>query len=170
MKISSAVVAAVIAILVAGTDAARADPTASPLTLCNQMSDNLRVAVGYFSSGINDTKNQLTGPFVSRGWSVITPGQCQTFDNPFSARYMFWYAWAHGLNDNEDAIIDKWKSSDFHFCVTDYFSVAGGTSAAFIYEDENAISVCSWGHGDNLWVIPRKVDTAIQSRVDVTGQ
>src|SRR5690348_6984232 len=94
----SAVVAATAGMMFADIDAALADPAAAPLTLCNRMSDHIRVAVGYFSSGVSDTKNVLSGPFVSRGWWTVEPGQCQTFDNPFNARYMFWFAFAHGLN------------------------------------------------------------------------
>lgn len=167
MKIYSAVVFAIIAMMFAEADAALADPAASPLTLCNQMPDHIRVAVGYFSSGVNDTKNVLTGPFVSRGWWPIQPGECQTFDNPFGARYMFWFAFSIGFNDSQAAIADARASSDFHFCVTDYFQAA---AHLFTYEDENVAAASCDQAGTNLWVTPRRVDTFIQSRVDVTSQ
>src|SRR5689334_11657991 len=79
--------------MAAGTEAAEA----APLTICNHFSEHIRVAYGYYSSGVNDSNNVLTGPLVSRGWWYVEPGQCQTFDNPFNARYMYWFAWAHGI-------------------------------------------------------------------------
>ena len=57
------------------------------------------IAVGYFSSGINDKENLLSDRFVSRGWFNLRAGQCETLDNPFNARYMFWWDVANGLND-----------------------------------------------------------------------
>ena len=149
--------------------AAQAAPSASPLTICNQYPEHLRVAYGYYSSGVHDTDNELTGPFVSRGWWYIEPGQCQTFDNPFSARYMYWFAFAHGINDSLDAIQQERGSPDLHFCATNYF---GSGTLAFNFEDENVdAAACDRVTSPQpaLWVVPHKIDTLIQSQVTVTG-
>ena len=130
------------------------------------MSDHLRVAVGYFTSGVNDSGNVLSGPFASRGFWIIQPGQCQTFDNPFNARYMFWFAFAHGINDDMSAITGARTDERLHFCVPNYF---GAQVASFTYEDENVSAAACDQAGNALWVVPRKVDTLIESSVNVTG-
>ena len=49
---------------------ATAEPPTAPLNFCNRTSEEVDVAVGYYSSGIHDeqSSNVLTGPFVTRGW------------------------------------------------------------------------------------------------------
>lgn len=175
MRVSNlltAVVAVVLLSLSAGE--AIAEPTASPLTLCNKMSSRAEVSIGYFSSGVSDTEHMLSGPFVSEGWWHIDPGVCQTFPNPFSARYMFWYAFDYmvnngvGLNDNETVVLyDRIKPGQ-HMCVTSYFRT--DTTRTFTYEDENVSKDTCDRATNSLWIIPNKVDTLIQSQVDITAQ
>jgi len=170
MRTFFAVAVAIAAMMFAGT--AQAQPSAQPLTICNQFSDRLRVAYGYFSSGVHDTDNQLTGPFVSQGWTRIEPGQCQTYPNPFNARYMFWFAWAHGINDSQGAIQDARSSPDLHFCITNYFGDGTGTTYGFSFEDENVdAAACDrvTSPSSALWVVPHKVDTAVAPTVNVMG-
>lgn len=178
--ICSATVVAV-ALLFASAGEAFAEPAASPLTVCNQLPNRALVAVGYFSSGVSDTANTLSGPFVSRGWWPVQPGECQTFPNPFNARYMFWYAFdtdiaSLRLNDNDLVVMGMRILPGVHMCVTDYFDTS--TIRAFTYEDENVSkAACDQASGDGqqkdgnaLWVIPNKVDTLIQSKVNITAQ
>lgn len=170
MRMCFAVVLATVGWMVVDSDVAQAAPSASPLTLCNQFSDRIRVAYGYYSSGVHDTDNMLTGPLVSRGWWYVEPGQCQTFDNPFNARYMYWFAWAHGINDSLGAIQNARTSSDLHFCITNYFGT--GTTYGYTFEDENADAAsCDrvTSPSSALWVVPHKVDTAVAPTVNVMG-
>jgi uncharacterized membrane protein len=150
----------------AGANTASANPAASSLTLCNQMSDHVRIAVGYFTSGVNDSGNVLSGPFASRGWWRVEPGQCQTLDNPFNARYMFWFAFANGLNDDQAAIASARTDQKLHFCITNYFTAQ---VPGFTYEDENTSMAACDQAGSTFWVVPRKVDTFIESSVNITG-
>jgi uncharacterized membrane protein len=145
----------------------------TPLTVCNQTSVDLTVAAGYHSSGVNDTagSNILTGPFVSHGWVVIAPGKCETRENPFNARYMFWWAINHaGLNVNGAV----WATNgNDHFCVPNLYG--SSFSGAFTFEDENASeAACEKGHfsqnGPNVWVSVRSVDLMVNPTVNFTGQ
>jgi uncharacterized membrane protein len=168
MRTCFAVAVAFAALMFAG--AAEAEPSAQPLTICNQYSEHIRVAYGYYSSGVNDTNNVLSGPFVSRGWWFVEPGQCRTFENPFSARYMYWFAWAHGIHDSMDAIQQERSSSDLHFCITNYFGSA--TTYGFTFEDENVDSAACdrvTSPQPALWVVPHKVDTVVDPQVTVMG-
>ena len=126
----------------------------TPLTICNQTSVALVVAIGYHSSGVNDTagSNILTGPYVSRGWFTVAPGQCQNMANPFNARYMFWWgAQSHGFN-----ITSKWTTNgNDNFCIPNLYGPDHVDN--FTFEDENASeAACEKGHfstiGPNVWV------------------
>jgi uncharacterized membrane protein len=136
-----------------------AAPSAAPLTFCNRTSSTVSVAIGYYSSGTDDGTNHnlLTGPFVSRGWWDVNPNQCQSFPNPFDARYMFWFP----LEPHEPRShrpVDNVTSSGTHMCIT---------GNGFTFEDQNvSIDAC---HADHLagtpagvrWVLAYKVDTAV---------
>jgi len=142
-----------------------AEPSAAPINFCNRTSDEVMVALGYYSSGVDDgvNHNVLTGPFVSRGWFSVKANQCQVFPNPFSARYMFWIATDRDVQHrpSEDA-----ASSGRHMCIT-------GT--AFTFEDQNASSdAChtdpaALTKGQVAWVLPNKVDTEVDPNVNFTG-
>ena len=150
-------------------DRAPAEPTASALTLCNRLSDKVNIAIGYYSSGINDPGNVLTGPFVSRGWWTIESGQCRAFDNPFGARYMFWFGYqVSGLNDNPGKLLGSLQDSRPNFCVPDYFSLSN--VPAFTYEDENASFKACYLQGMRYYVPVHKVDTFIETSAEITGQ
>lgn len=151
------------------------------LTICNQTAAVFSVAVGYYSRGLRDTADTLTGPFVSRGWWTIKPRQCIVADNPFNARYMFW--WGYSPRG------DLWTSpgivlpamAEYHarwFCVPN--THGAGVPPSFTMEDENT-ATDSDGHrcynaapadsdGPNEWVLPRKVDTEVDATVQFTGQ
>lgn len=161
-----------VALLSASAGGALADPAPSPLTVCNKMPSRALVAVGYFSSGVSDTENTLSGPFVSRGWWPVHPGECHTFPNPFNARYMFWYAFdpdisSLGLNDNDLVVMGMRILPGLHMCVTDYFH--GDVARAFTHEDENVSKDTCDQVTNALWVLPNKVDTLIQSQVNITA-
>ena len=169
-------------IVVALTSPAHADSGKSaPLTICNKMSAKLDVATGYYSPGVHDPSDHsaLTGPFVSRGWSEIASGNCKSFENPFSARYMFWFAYGKDLNENEMMSVfmrnPAWRT---HFCVTNYFTGAGTNVPGFTHEDENvSVAACDQAGGGadpaathtTMWVTSRQVDTWINSTVNFTG-
>jgi uncharacterized membrane protein len=142
-----------------------AEPNAAPLNFCNRTSDEVLVALGYHSSGVDDGPNHniLTGPFVSRGWFSVKANQCQVFPNPFDARYMFWIATDRDVTHRP---VDDDADAETHMCVT-------GTS--FTFEDQNASSAAC--HTDPAaltkwkvsWVRPNKVDTAVDPTVNFTG-
>jgi len=130
----------------------------TPLAICNQTSEGLSVAIGYHSSGVNDTagSNILTGPFVSRGYWTVNPGKCQQFDNPFSARYMFWW----GISSRSGKIFDA--SGSDHFCISIY---------SFTFEDENASEdACTHSQTGLHWVGVRAVDLLVDPTVNFNGQ
>jgi hypothetical protein len=66
------------------------------MRICNHSDGKIAVAAGYLSSGPNDDADTLTGPFVSRGWCTLQPGECATVTNPFAARYMYWSGFSFG--------------------------------------------------------------------------
>jgi uncharacterized membrane protein len=150
--------------------------TAAPLTFCNATSAQVYIAVGYHSSGVNDApgRNVLTGPFVSRGWWWVDPGTCETIDNPFKARYMFWFAISKGYNDSApDVQAGETAESAAHFCVPWYFSTNGRTTRKFTFEDENeSLTACHAGGTTGsyrLWIVSHRVDIAVDPRVRFTG-
>jgi len=142
--------------------------TVGPLNFCNRTSAKVAVAAGYYSQGVRDTRNMLTGPFVSRGWWFVEAGQCQSFANPFDARYMFWFP----VRPENPTSVPPDSNADFspidttntavHMCIT---------SHSFTFEDENvSFYAC---HKDRAvhtrWVVPHKVDTAVDPTVNFTG-
>lgn len=149
----------------AASTAALAEPSAAPMNFCNRTSDEVMVALGYYSSGVDDGANHnlLTGPFVSRGWFHVNPNQCQIFPNPFNARYMFWIPVDRAVLH---PAVEDVASSGPHMCVT-------GTS--FTFEDQNVSSAAC--HADPMaltkwqvvWVLPNKVDTEVDPNVNFTG-
>jgi uncharacterized membrane protein len=146
-----------------------ASASGTPMQFCNRSSAPVNIAVGYHSSGPNDTPNSnvLTGPFVSIGWWGIAAGACHSFDNPFSARYMFWYGFTP-LNASPKL---AWTANgiDF-FCVANYL---GTTAHAFTYEDENASQAACQSRanqdGANIWESVRKVDLIVNPLVNFDG-
>jgi uncharacterized membrane protein len=151
----------VVVIALAGVLLALAVPgnasAGTPLAICNQTSEGLTVAIGYHSSGVNDTagSNILTGPFVSRGFWTVNPGKCQQFDNPFNARYMFWF----GISKS-GKIFDA--SGSDHFCVS---------INPFTFEDENVSEdACTHSQTGVRWVGVRAVDLMVDPTVNFNGQ
>lgn len=152
-------------------DMAPASAASAPIYFCNKSANKIAVAVGYHSPGVDDRPDRpvLTGPFVSRGWYELEAGACTSMDNPFHARYMFWYGWGKGLNDNEYSVIFM-RNPEVRvpkFCVKNYFT--NGKVRAFTFEPENAsIATCD-ATPDALWVIPKIVDTWVDPAVNFTG-
>jgi len=162
--------------------------TSAPLTICNQVVFKLAVAYGYHSPGTNDPADHslLTGPFVSQGWRTVEPGACATFDNPFGARYMFWFvAKMFGSGDPyDDAGVAAIRNAGVpdHFCVNNWMHSTGDTGApvystpvnAFVYEDENvSADTCDKNvnlFAHNLWVIAHPVDTWVNATVNYMPQ
>jgi uncharacterized membrane protein len=139
------------------------------LQICNRSSAQVNVAVGYHSSGPNDTPNSsiLTGPFVSIGWWAIAPGACTSFNNPFSARYMFWFGFTPMAAFPKLA----WTTNgDDFFCIANN---NGTTAHAFTFEDENASAATCQSRttqdGANMWVSVRKVDLLVNPLVNFDG-
>jgi uncharacterized membrane protein len=155
MKWPYVVVLALAAVLLTLAVPSRAS-AGTPLVICNQTSDGLSVAIGYHSTGVNDTagSNVLTGPFVSRGFWTVNPGKCQQFENPFSARYMFWW----GISKS-GKIFDA--SGSDHFCIS---------ANTFTFEDENASENACTHSPDLHWVGVRVVDLIVDPTVNFTGQ
>jgi len=151
--------------------------SSAPLTFCNNKARirDVNVAFGYHSPGVNDPADhsRLTGLFVSRGWWVIKPGECKTLENPFDARYMFWFAATAGTNDDASTVLPM-RNADVseHFCINNYLS--GADVPEFTYEDENESADACDKDGSiqahNLWVTPHMVDTWIDATVEFTGQ
>ncbi len=150
--------------------------TSAPLTFCNKTSVVVGVVVGYHSPGVNDPTDHsvLTGPYVSNGWFKVEPGACATLANPFSARYMFWYAASSEFNNvdiNQIGLRDEHLPDSF--CVTNYFR--SGLVPDFTFEDEN-VSPATCGdvigapQGHNLWVHPKNADTWVNATVNFAGQ
>jgi uncharacterized membrane protein len=145
-----------------------AEPATAPLNFCNRTSNPVAVAVGYYSSGVNDTQNELTGPFVSRGWWTVNGGQCQSLANPFDARYMFWFALppenpsSVPPDTNADGSQIDAANPARHMCIR---------SMAFTFEDDNvSYGVCKKNNPTNSrWVLAHKVDTEVDPDVNFTG-
>lgn len=102
----------------------------------------------------------LTGPFVTQGWWHVSGGQCQSFANPFDARYMFWFPVAQTRNPLDDT-----TNSGRHMCVS---------GKLFTFEEQNvSIDAC---HADPAatsagvrWVVGHRVDTEVDPNVNFTG-
>lgn len=145
---------------------------AANMTFCNRTSAQVGIAVGYYSSGVSTdaSPNVLTGPFVSHGWWLIDPGSCDPVDNPFNARYMFWFGISKGLNDNYVNVQAMESSnSERHFCIPWYFGTDGKSTKSFTLEDENrSLEACHAG-ASRLWVVPHMVDIAVDPTVNYTG-
>ena len=146
----------------------------APLNFCNNTSDPVGVAVGYHSPGVKDPADHsvLTGPFVSRGWWLVTVGACQTLDNPFGARYMFWFAEPIRNNDLKlPPSANGLSNTPDDFCVSNWLSPRGAPS--FTYEDENvSLKACESPDKDPIpvWITPHSVDTWIDPNVSFTRQ
>jgi hypothetical protein len=142
----------------------------TPLTICNQTPADLTVAAGYHSSGVNDVAGSrvLTGPFVSRGWWTIAPKKCTNVENPFNARYMFWFGVNRiGLNTG----LLFWDTNGDHFCIPSLLRPSG----TFTFEDENVSqAACEKGpvtiNTANLWANVRKVDVMVNPTVNFSGE
>jgi Protein of unknown function (DUF1036) len=169
LRLYSAIAAAVtLAILALSPSPA----SAANLTFCNRTSTPVGIAVGYYSSGANSdaSPDVLTGPFVSHGWWLVDPGHCDPVDNPFDARYMFWFGISKGLNDNYVNVqAMEASNSERHFCVPWYFGTDGKSTKSFTLEDENrSLEACHAG-ASRLWVVPQMVDVAVDPTVNYTG-
>ena len=149
--------------------------TSQPLTICNKSPVTLHVAFGYHSPGVDDPADHsvLTGPFVTRGWGTVEPDTCHTYENPFSARYMFWFGFSTQYNNNAIAVgtITSPQGDPTRFCVTDYFNPAPG----FTFEAENVkdptfLTDACRSAGKNIWVSFAMVDTWVDATVNFTGQ
>jgi uncharacterized membrane protein len=176
---------------------APASASATALNFCNRTADPVNVAVGYYSPGVKDPPDHsiLTGPLVSRGYWTVKPAQCQTFENPFGARYMFWFGWSNGFNEHGQTFNGRGQASEIaqmrvkpsadSFCVGNYWGPAHSVPS-FTFEDENASAnacepvdegqasadasaVLVFGVKP-IWVSARKVDTSVDPTVNFTGQ
>ena len=144
-----------------GFSAAPASASGTPLHLCNHSEYRIDVAIGYHSSGPDDTGNMLTGPFVSRGWFIIEPGNCISIDNPFAARYMYWTGFRKGAF--------LWDTADSHFCIP-----TGTPAPRFTFERQNesedaCVSATPLGPTANMWIATREVDVSVDPDVDFDG-
>jgi uncharacterized membrane protein len=156
--------------------------SSAPLKFCNNSSDQVAIAVGYHSPGVNDPDDHslLTGPFVSLGWRAVQPGECVTSDNPFNARYMFWFAIGPKVNtEYSDVIAMRASAASEHFCITSFFDRGGHGVKAFTFEVENeSVEACdqaggspdSNGERSTLWISARKLDTWVNPTVNFTGE
>jgi len=150
----------------------------APLTFCNKTNVEVGLAVGYHSPGVNDPADHslLTGPFVSRGWYNVMPGECKTAQNPFDARYMFWFAWSKEFNNDYDILVLQRIGDGEHFCIATYFGESGGQS--FTYENENVSKdACDVAGGSRPdissgtdWIKANSVDTWVDATVNFTGK
>jgi len=135
------------------------------LTVCNQSSTEIDVAVGYHSSGPNDTSTLLTGPFVSVGWWVIPAGKCTSMANPFAARYMYWSGYLRGGDW-------LWTAGDYHFCAP---HLGGPSMPTYTFESQNASDDACTGataydsFGANTWIAAREVDVEVNATATYTG-
>jgi hypothetical protein len=167
LRSASAIAAVILGVLASLPSSA----SAADMTFCNRTSVQVGVAVGYYSSGTNTdaSPNVLTGPFVSHGWWLVAPGSCDPIENPFKARYMFWFGISKGLNDNYENVQAMESATGRHFCIPWYFSTDGKSTKSFTLEDENAsLNTCHAGAA-RLWVVPQMVDTAVDPIVNFTG-
>lgn len=141
----------------------RALASGTPLHLCNHSEYRINIAVGYHSSGPGDTGEILTGPFVSRGWWILEPGECVSLTNPFSARYMYWTGYRQGAF--------LWNDADSHFCVPSTIS----KPPRFTFERQNeSEDACVSSdplspNGPNQWLPTREVDVSVDPDVDFDG-
>jgi uncharacterized membrane protein len=169
---------AVIALVGATVLLASANPASAGtnLTICNKTSAVLHIAVGYHSSGVNDSADSkvLTGPFVSRGFTSTAPGKCDFFTNPFSARYMFWWATDQ---DVLNAGMTVWAgTNEDHFCIPN--TRMAGPIHPFTFEVENrSEDACTHSQtsttaatSNNSWVRVRRVDLMVDPTVTFYGQ
>jgi uncharacterized membrane protein len=154
--------------------------SSAPLTLCNKSPGMLTVAIGYHTPGVNDPADHsvLTGPFVTQGWWKLQPGACQTFENRFNARYMFWYGFSTQFNNTMFMVIPSSTAevmSSSWYCVPNYFHPSPG----FTFEQENVKDDptgrndhCedATADGPRLWVKFRPVDTWVNPSIEFTGQ
>jgi hypothetical protein len=154
----------------------------APLNFCNKTAAEDAVAIGYYSPGLNDPADHsvLTGPFVSHGWWHVDPGACRITENPFNARYMFWFVLGPMVpnRDYSDALAMRDPSLQDHFCISTYFNRGGHGVAEFTYEAENAsVEACDRAGGpadsggvlNTLWIHPLKVDTWVSPTVNYMG-
>jgi uncharacterized membrane protein len=152
--------------------------TSADMTICNQSPDQVSIAIGYHSPGVNDPKDHslLTGPFVTRGWLKIDTGACHTFQNPFGARYMYWYPLkAHPDGSGVVAPVDAMKNP-LAWCIQDYWD----SDQPFTFEIQNIkdehtpyfVNNCSPFGGDpkGYWVIFSLVDTWVVPKANFTGR
>jgi uncharacterized membrane protein len=150
--------------------------SSAPLVICNKSPELLqKVVIGYHSPGVNDPADHslLTGPFVTRGFWKIAPGECTTFDNPFGARYMFWFIASYHYNGSIDGGGLVPQADPNRWCVPNFYN--GGPTPAFTFEDENAKdpsghSDACWKNGANFWALFHSVDTWVNPELDFTGQ
>jgi uncharacterized membrane protein len=169
MRISALLLTAAVILTVFGFTRGAAVASGTPLSICNKSSATIDVAVGYASSGPDDTSDMLNGPFVSRGWYVLAPGACTTAANPFGARYMYWT----GYEEREGGSF--WNSKnwhgDSHFCTPNVY----GPSSKFNFERQNeSESACesseAYGSaGANMWVPAQEVDVSVDPSVEYDG-
>lgn len=178
-----ALVAAVLALLAPTSAVAYGS---APLTVCNKINSKLILAFGYYSPGVHDPADHslLTGPFVSQGWRSVEPGECATLENPFGARYMYWFAASALGNPMSDSDVLAIRNANVpsHFCINNYIYAKGDgatpaftvPAAAFVYEDQNESAVAcdkdTTMMAHNFWVGAREVDTWVSATVDYTPE
>ena len=165
----------VVSLLIAiGTSAPASAQISAPLTLCNQTDVPLNIAIGYPTLGVDDGPNHnlLTGPFVTKGWGTIAPGACHTLENPFKARYMYWFGFSTKFNSTEmqAGSIVKPPLGPNLYCIPKFEH----GSSSFTFEDENVRPTdqgdpCE-ASGKNMWATFRPVDTWVDATVNFTGQ
>lgn len=175
-----------IAVLVAGLAAlVMAAPawaqTSTGMTICNQSPNAVTTAIGYHSPGVGDPADHsiLTGMFVTRGWLRIEAGACHTFQNPFNARYMYWYGFdSHRNPSGPSTSADTAMTNPLVWCVNNYWYI----NAPFTYEiensktndSENVVNHCNFSNSaatdfTGYWVYFNLVDTWVAPRVNLTG-
>ena len=166
---------AVTLLIAIGMSAPAAAQTSQPLTICNKTDVPLNIAAGYPTLGVDDGPNHnlLTGPFVTKGWGTVAPGACSTVENPFNARYMWWFGTSTKFNSSLAAAgsIVKPPMGVNLYCIPNVFDHSSGP---FVFEDENVRPTdqgdpCE-GSGQNVWVTFRPVDTWVSATVNFTGQ
>ena len=163
MRGSACIFAAVLVVAAFGLSGARATASGTSLHLCNKSEYQINIAIGYASSGPDDTGDVLTGPFVSRGWWILGPSECITLSNPFSARYMYWTGYRDGAF--------LWDSGDSHFCVPSTISRPPRFTFERQNESEDACvnSTPLSSNGPNQWLPTREVDVSVDPDVDFDG-
>jgi uncharacterized membrane protein len=165
-RLKSVAVAFLGAMLAVSIPAPASAYSSAPLTICNKTPDSMVVAIGYHSPGVNDPADHsvLTGPFVSRGWREIAPGECHDFSNPFGARYMFWFGWGKKNGGVDAEKLAESRTGTSEFCAGN-FVTADGNVSGFTYESENTSeTTCKQANG--FWVAPLVVDTWVDPTVN----